>query len=116
MALEGSSMMASTHLNLSVSTNMAKLESATPATGVATVGFIISLCMVEQCLKYDDDNIKGVYIYRNYDITKIPANAFRGAAYLEVSWYAIHNYVMHTIFIKVTPEWAWWRLKSPASR
>ena len=41
--------------------------------------------MVEQCLRYDGDNIRAVYIYENYDITRIPADAFTGAAYLEVS-------------------------------
>ena len=100
MALEGSSKVASTHLDLSVPTNMAMLESATPTTGVTTLGFIISLCMVEQCLKYDDDNIKGVYIYHNYNITKIPANAFLWAAYLEVSWHSIQKYIMHTFSLK----------------
>ena len=49
--------------------------------------------MVEQCLKYDDDNIKAVYVYHNYVITKIPANALVGAAYLEVCWYPIENYI-----------------------
>ena len=80
MALEGSPMMA-----VSVPTDMTMLESTIPTSGVKTLGFIISICMVEQCLRYDDDNIKGVYIYRNYNITKIPADAFLGAAYLEVS-------------------------------
>ena len=79
---------------MSVPTDIAMLESVTPTSGVTTLGFIISLCMVEQCLKYDDDNIKGVYIYHNYDITKIPANALLGAAYLEVSWYPIENYII----------------------
>ena len=103
MAVEGSSMMTSTHLDLSVSTDITMLGSVTPTSGVRTLGFIISLCMVEQCLTYDDDNIKAVYIYHNYTITKIPANALLGAAYLEVSWYPIQNYIMHTIFIKVMP-------------
>ena len=100
MALEGSSMMASTHLDLSVPTDMTMLESATPTSGVTTLGFIISIWTVEQCLKYDDDNIKGVYIYHNYDITKIPANAFLGAAYLKVSWHPIQKYIMHTFSLK----------------
>ena len=81
MAVEGPSMMTSTHLDLSVSTDITMLGSVTPTSGVTTLGFIISLCMVEQCLTYDDDNIKGVYIYHNYTITKIPANALLGAAY-----------------------------------
>ena len=101
MALQGSSMMASTHLDLSVPTDMTMLDSVTPTSGVTNLGFIISLCMVEQCLKYDDDSIKGVYIYHNCDITKIPANALLGAAYLEVSWYPIQNFITHTITIKV---------------
>ena len=83
MALEISSMVASMHS--SVPTDMTMLESATPTSGVATLGFIISICMMEQCLRYDDDNIKGVFIYHNYNITKIPADAFLGAARLEVS-------------------------------
>ena len=83
MALEISSMVASMHS--SVPTDMTMLESATPTSGVTALGFIISICMMEHCLTYDYDNIKGVYIYRNYNITKIPADAFLGAARLEVS-------------------------------
>ena len=50
--------------------------------------------MMEQCLKYDFDQIKAVYIYRNYNITKIPANAFLGAPYLKVSWHRTQNNIM----------------------
>ena len=85
MALEGSPMMASMHSAVSVPTDMTMLESSIPSSGVTTLGFIISICMMEKCLRYDDDNIKGVYIYHNYNINKIPADAFLGAARLEVS-------------------------------
>ena len=64
-------------------------------------GVYIHAIIISQNPCYDDDSMKGVYIYRNYNITKIPANAFIGAAYLEVSWYPIQNYIMYTLFIKM---------------
>ena len=97
MALEGSSMLAPAQPAVSVPTDITVLESATPTSGVTTLGFIISLCMVEQCLRYDKDNIKAVYIYRNHNISKIPANAFLGATYLEVSWNPIKQYHIHIL-------------------
>ena len=45
--------------------------------------------MEEQCLRYDNDDFTAVYIYKNDDITQIPAKAFTGATYLEVSWHTI---------------------------
>ena len=91
MALEGTSMMASMQSAVYMPTYMNTSE---PTSGDTALGFIISLCMVEQCLRYhnndnennDNSNISAVYIYKKYDITQIPANAFTGATYLEVSW------------------------------
>ena len=94
MALEGSFMMASTHSAVSNPADMTTLASETPTIMSASaapisvgtsVGFIISLCMMEQCLKYSDKKITGIYVYDNYNITKIPTDAFRGATYLELS-------------------------------
>ena len=91
MALIGSSRMASMHSAVPVPTNMTMSESATPTGGVTTLGFVVALCMVKQCLEYDYNNNKAVHIYRNYNITKIPANAFTGATYLKVSWHPIRH-------------------------
>ena len=41
--------------------------------------------MVNKCLVYEDGNITEVRIYKGYEMTEIPANAFLGAPYLEVS-------------------------------
>ena len=87
MAFEGSAMITSAPSILSFSSDITMMESAKQMKNVTTMGFIISLCMAEQCLVYDDDNITAVFIYRNYDIIKIPADAFLGATYLEVSWH-----------------------------
>ena len=103
MALEGSPMLASMHSSMSVPTDMTMLESTIPTSGVTTLGFIISICMVEQCLKYDYDNIKAAYIYLNYNITKIPADAFLGAAYLKVICYPIQNNMMRRFPSKLRP-------------
>ena len=93
MALIGSSVLASTQSAVSVPTNMTTLGSATPTSGVTTLGFVISLCIMKQCLRYDYHNIKAVNFYRNYNIIKIPTNAFLGATYLKVSWHSIrHNF------------------------
>ena len=68
------------------------MNTSEPTSGDTALGFIISLCMVEQCLRYhndnddDNNNISAVYVYKKYDITQILANAFTGATYLEVSW------------------------------
>ena len=86
MALEGSSVMASTHSALVVPTDRTTLESRIPTSVESRLGFIISLCMVENCLSYVGTNVKAVYIYHNHNITEIPANAFLGATYLKVSW------------------------------
>ena len=96
IALKASFMMASMNPAMFVPANVTMFESATPTDGVTTLGFIISLCIVEQCLIYDDDKIEAVYIYRNHNITKIPENAFLHAAYLEVSRYKKKN-IMHTL-------------------
>ena len=103
MALEGSSMLASTQSVVSVPIDIHLLESATPTSGVTTLGFIISLYMMEQCLRYDYDQIRAVYIYRNYNITEIPANAFRGAPYLKVTWHPTQNNIMYTFIKDITP-------------
>ena len=84
--MEGSSVMASTYSALVVPTNTTTLESRIPISVGTPLGFIISLCMVENCLRYADADMKGVYIYQNHNITEIPANAFLGATYLKVSW------------------------------
>ena len=97
-------MMASTQSSLAVPTNTSTSASAAPTSVGTNLGFIISLCMVEQCLRYADENIKSVYIYENYNITKIPANAFLGATYLEVSKPCTKISYM---YICMEP---WWRL------
>ena len=78
--------MASTHSALVVPTDTTTLESRIPMSAGTPPGFIISLCMVENCLIYADTNVNEVYIYHNHNITEIPANAFLGATYLKVSW------------------------------
>ena len=40
---------------------------------------------------------QAIYIYRNHNISKIPANAFLGATYLEVSWNPIRQYHIHIL-------------------
>ena len=104
MALQGLSMMASTQSSLVVPKITTCTDMSPTPTNVGTnLGFIISLCMVEQCLKYADENIKSVYIYDNCNITKIPANAFLGATYLEVSKPCAK---MSYMYISMEP---WWR-------
>ena len=86
MALKGSSIIASTRSAVSVPTDMIMLESAAPTSGTATMGFFVSLCMVDQCLIYGNhDDITIAYINVGYEITKISANAFVGATYLSVN-------------------------------
>ena len=103
MTLKGLSMMASTQSSLVVPINTSISASATPTNVGTNLGFIISLCMVEKCLRYADENIKSVYIYDNYNITIIPANAFLGATYLEVRKPCAKNSYM---YISMEP---WWR-------
>ena len=88
MILDGSSMtsMASMQTAVSVPTAMTTLELATPNSVVTNLGFIMSLCMMEHCfLRYSENNIKIIRIRNNYNITKVPANAFLGATYIGVS-------------------------------
>ena len=82
--LEGSSMMASTYSALSVPIDTTMLELTTTSNVGTNVGFMISLCIMEQCLTYANNNIKTVSIYENYSIITIPSNAFVGATHLEV--------------------------------
>ena len=82
--LEGSSMMASTCSALYVPIDTTMLELTTTSNVDTNVGFMISLCIMERCLTYADNNIKTVSIYENYGITTIPSNAVVGATHLEV--------------------------------
>ena len=51
---------------------------------LSNIGFILSLCIVHQCAFYRSKSIIQFNIRQNYDITEIPAEAFVGAANIEV--------------------------------
>ena len=84
MDLVGPSMVEAMHSDLPVPTDTTISELPTVTSVGADFGFIIALCMVKQCLTHSKEDIIAVYIYKNYNITDIPANGFLGATYLEV--------------------------------
>ena len=50
----------------------------------ASIGFIVSLCIVHNCASYRDKSIILLDIRHNYNITEIPREAFLCATSIEV--------------------------------
>ena len=99
MAPEESSVTTFTHSAVSVPEYNTKLESATPTNLGTNLGFIIALCIAEKCLGYFNENIEAVDILMNYNITNLPADAFRGASYIKVThYYTITHTHIYTKF------------------
>ena len=60
---------------------------------LSNMGFIVSFCIIHQCVVYRHQSIIQFNIRRNYNITEIPAEAFVGATNIGVSQNNIYEII-----------------------